>query len=99
MKAIAEILKEHGISCNGKVAIQLTKRDYETYDHIIPMDTMNVRNINRIIGSDSMGKVKKLLDFADGSDIADPWYTGNFDITYDDVLQGCEGLLEYLTEK
>ena len=54
-----KILKEHGISCDGKVAVQLTKKDYETYDYIIPMDTMNVRNIHRIIGNDSLKKVKK----------------------------------------
>ncbi len=91
-----KILKEHGISCDGKVAVQLTKKDYQTYDYIIPMDTMNVRNINRIIGSDSMGKVKKLLDFAGGGDIADPWYTGNFDDTYRDVMAGCKALLNHL---
>ena len=91
-----KILKEHGISCDGKVAVQLTKKDYEFYDYIIPMDTMNVRNINRIVGSDSMGNVKKLLDFATGGDIADPWYTGNFDDTYRDVMAGCEGLLDHL---
>ena len=91
-----KILKEHGISCDGKVAVQLTKKDYETYDHIIPMDTMNVRNINRIIGNDSLGKVKKLLDFADGGNIADPWYTGNFQDTYRDVITGCKALLKYL---
>ena len=91
-----KILKEHGISCDGKVAVQLTKKDYETYDYIIPMDTMNVRNINRIIGNDSLGKVKKLLDFADGGDIADPWYTGNFQDTYRDVITGCKALLKYL---
>ncbi len=89
-------LKEYGISCEGKVAVQLTKKDYETYDYIIPMDTMNVRNINRIIGSDSLGKIKKLLDFASGGDIADPWYTGNFDDTYRDVVAGCKGLLKHL---
>ena len=91
-----KILKEHGISCDGKVAVQLTKKDYETYDYIIPMDTMNVRNIHHIIGNDSLGKVKKLLDFADGGDIADPWYTGDFQVTYRDVMTGCEALLKYL---
>ena len=89
-------LQEYGISTAGKYAVQLTKKDYETYDYIIPMDAMNVRNINRIIGNDRLQKVKKLLDFADGGDIADPWYTGNFDDTYRDVVAGCRGLLKHL---
>lgn len=89
-------LQEYGISTAGKYAIQLTKQDYEIYDYIIPMDSWNVRNINRIIGADSLGKVKKLLDFSEGGDIADPWYTGNFDDTYRDVVSGCRGLLKHL---
>ena len=89
-------LREYGIITDGKIAVQLTKKDYETYDYIIPMDAMNVRNINRIIGNDRLQKVKKLLDFADGGDIADPWYTGNFDDTYRDVVAGCRGLLKHL---
>ena len=91
-----KILKEHGISTDGKYAIQFTKEDYETYDYIILMDSYNVRNLTRIIGEDKLGKVKKLLDFAGGGDIADPWYTGNFQDTYRDVVAGCKGLLEYL---
>ena len=90
------VLQEHGISCNGKVAVQLTKKDYQTYDYIIPMDSMNVRNIHHLIGKDESKKVKKLLDFADGGDIADPWYTGNFQDTYRDIVIGCQGLLEHL---
>lgn len=89
-------LQEYGISTAGKYAVQLTKKDYETYDYIIPMDSWNVRNINRITGTDSLEKVKKLLDFADGGDIADPWYTGNFDDTYRDVVAGCKALLKHL---
>ncbi len=89
-------LKEYGISTDGKYAIQFTKQDYQTYDYILLMDTWNVKNLNRIIGSDSLGKVKKLLDFAGGGDIADPWYTGNFDDTYRDVVAGCQGLLKHL---
>ena len=88
-------LKEYGILADGKYAVQFTKRDYETYDYILLMDSYNVRNLNRIIGSDSLGKVKKLLDFAGGGDIADPWYTGNFDDTYRDVAAGCKGLLKH----
>ncbi len=90
-------LKAYGISTKGKYAIQLKKRDYQEYDYIIGMEYRNVRNIDRIIGSDREHKVYKLLDFSDNPrDIADPWYTGNFDRTYDDVLEGCEGLLNYL---
>ena len=90
-------LSQQGISCDGKKAIQFTWRDYEEYDYIICMDSFNVRNLSRIIGSDTDGKVYKLLDFADGGDIADPWYTGDFDLTYDDILRGCRGLLKSLT--
>lgn len=90
-------LAQYGISTAGKTAIQLRKSDYEKYDYLICMDSWNVRNTMRIIGSDKDGKVTKLLSFAgEGGDIADPWYTGNFDDTYDDVLRGCEGLLREL---
>ena len=91
-------LAEHGISCSGKRAVQLRKSDYEKYDLLICMDDWNVRNTLRIIVSDPQNKVRKLLSFAgESGDIADPWYTGNFDKTYDDVLRGCTALLEKLT--
>lgn len=91
-------LAEHGISCSGKRAVQLRKSDYEKYDLLICMDDWNVRNTLRIIASDPQNKVGKLLSFAgESGDIADPWYTGNFDETYDDVLRGCTALLEKLT--
>ena len=90
-------LAEHGISCSGKRAVQLRKSDYEKYDLLICMDDWNVRNTLRIIVSDPQNKVRKLLSFAgESGDIADPWYTGNFDETYDDVLRGCTALLEEL---
>ena len=90
-------LSEFGISTIGKTAVQLRKADYEKYDFLICMDTANVRNTMRVIGSDKEEKVSKLLSFAgEGGDIADPWYTGNFDETYDDVLRGCRGLLKKL---
>ncbi len=90
-------LAKEGISTAGKTAIQLRKSDYDRYDYLICMDSANVRNTMRIIGNDSLGKVSKLLSFAgEGGDIADPWYTGNFDETYDDVLRGCKGLLKSL---
>ncbi len=90
-------LAEVGIPCGNHKAIQLTKRDYEKYDYLIGMDSANIRNINRIVGDDSENKVYKLLEFANlQRDIADPWYTGNFDQTYEDIVAGCECLLEVL---
>lgn len=89
-------LLEHGISTDGKYAIQFTKEDYHSYDFIIVMDSYNIKNLKYIIGQDIEKKVYKLLDFADGGDIADPWYTGNFDDTYRDVVRGCEGFLRHL---
>lgn len=91
-------LSEHGVSCSGKRAVQLCKGDYGKYDLLICMDDRNVRNTLRIVGGDPQNKVRKLLSFAgEAGDIADPWYTGNFDETYDDVLRGCTALLERLT--
>ena len=88
-------LAEFGISVSGKYAMQMTKKDYDEYDYIIAMDSNNIRNIFRIIGADPKNKVRKLLSFADrDGDIADPWYTGNFDATYSDVFEGCKGLIE-----
>ncbi len=90
-------LVEHGISCEGKTAVQLTRGDYDKYDYIIAMDEMNIRNIMRIIKSDPKHKVSLFLDFAgEHRSIADPWYTGNFDETYNDVLKGCRALLASL---
>ena len=93
-------LAEVGIPCEDHRASQVTKKDYEEFDYLIVMDTNNVRNLNRIIGNDPDGKVFKLLDFTQrqGASIADPWYTGDFDETYRDVLEGCEGFLKYLSE-
>ena len=92
-------LARHGISCDGKRAIQITAEDYDKYDIILCMDTNNMRNIKRIIPQDPEKKIHKLLDFAYGGDVADPWYTGDFETTYRDVKAGCSGLLEYLTTK
>lgn len=90
-------LAEHGISCEGKTAVELTRGDYDKYDYIIAMDEMNIRNIMRIIKSDPKHKVSLFLDFAgEHRSIADPWYTGNFDETYNDVLKGCRALLASL---
>ena len=93
-------LAEFGISTEGKYARQLTKTDYRDYDYIIAMDSQNIRNISRIIGRDTENKVCKLLDFTNrGGDIADPWYTGNFDRTYEDVYEGCNELLKFIKSR
>ncbi|MCR5703704.1 MAG: low molecular weight phosphotyrosine protein phosphatase [Eubacterium sp.] len=90
-------LAEVGVPCGDHRAIQLTKKDYEEYDYLIGMDSANMRNINRMVGFDSEKKVYKLLDVTNSiRDIADPWYTGNFDQTYEDIVAGCKGLLEFL---
>lgn len=94
-----EKLRQYGICVAGKTAVQMKRCDYEKYDYLIGMDDWNIRNILRITGGDPDGKVHKLLEFAGRSgDIADPWYTGNFDETYEDVKAGCEGLWKLLME-
>lgn len=88
------ILRKHGISTAGKYARQMTKQDYKEYDYLIGMDQWNIRNMLRITGGDPDKKIRRLLDFTDRPrDIADPWYTGDFDTTYTDVLEGCRALL------
>ena len=90
-------LAEHGISCEGKTARQITRHDYERYDHIIGMDTYNMRNMERTFGGDPEGKLHMLMDFTSRpGDVADPWYTGNFDATWRDCMEGCQGLLKTL---
>ena len=87
-------LAEHGISCKGKTARQMTSSDYTRFDLIIGMDEWNIRNINRICGSDPEGKIHMLMDFTRRpGDVADPWYTGDFEATWRDVLEGCQALL------
>ena len=88
-------LAEHGISCGGHHARQMTREDYDRYDYIIGMDMANLRNICRITGGDLEHKVSLLLDHTAraGQEVADPWYTGDFDETWDDVTEGCEQLL------
>ena len=84
----------------GKRAVQLRASDYEKYDYIIAMDSMNVRNIIRIIGSDKTGKVHKLMDYTDKKgDVADPWYSGNFEVAFSDIYNGCVGLLNHIQSK
>lgn len=90
-------LAEHGISCESKTARQLTRSDYQHYDLLIGMDYYNIRNMTRMCGGDPDGKIKMLLDYTDRpGDVADPWYTGNFDATWRDCLEGCTALLETL---
>lgn len=91
-------LAAHGIDTSGKYAVQLKKSDYADYDYLIAMDSLNLRNIGRIIPDDPENKICRLLDFCGGGDIADPWYTGNFDDTYDDILRGCEALLKHILQ-
>ena len=93
-------LEEQGIYCGDHRARQITKEDYEVYDYLIGMDEANIRNMHRMLGAAPDKKMYKLLDFtARKGNIADPWYTGNFDETYKDVVDGCEGLLCFLQEK
>ena len=88
-------LEEKGIPYGNHRARKITEKDYEKYDYIIGMEESNLRNILRIVGEDTEHKVYKLLDFSDRPrDIADPWYTGNFDKTYEDILEGCKAFLE-----
>ena len=91
------IFRKYHIPCTGHRARQMTRRDYEEYDYLIGMDDWNIRNMLRIAGSDPDHKIRKLLSFTDSErDIADPWYTGNFDETYDDIIEGCEAFLHSL---
>ena len=93
-------LAEHGIDCAGKTARQLRNSDYAKYDLLIGMDRANLRNMQRICGGDPDGKIQLLLAYASrpGGEVADPWYTGDFEATWRDVLAGCGGLLEFCRE-
>ncbi len=93
-------LREVGIPCGDHRARQMTKEDYEKFDYLIGMDSANIRNMHRILGADPEGKVHKLLEFTERArDIADPWYTGNFDVTYEDIKEGLEGLFLHLMDR
>ena len=88
-------LQQVGIPVISHCARQMTKKDYEYYDYLIGMDTANIRNMNAIAGGDKDGKIYKMLSFAgSGRDVADPWYTGDFDATYRDVVEGLTAFLE-----
>lgn len=88
-------LAEHGISCEGKTARQMTRSDYDRFDLLVGMDEWNIRNMKRIAGGDPDNKIFKMLDFTSRhGDVADPWYTGNFDATWRDCLEGCEMIFQ-----
>lgn len=90
-------LAEHGICCKGKTARQMTKADYAYYDYIIAMDKFNLRNMIKFIENDPDKKVSLLMDYTSHpGDVADPWYTGDFDSTWNDVYEGCLGILKKL---
>lgn len=92
-------LAEHGISCKGKTARQMQRADYDRYDLLIGMDEWNIRNMNLICDGDPNGKIHKLLDYtARKGDVADPWYTGDFDATWRDVTEGCRCLLDTIQD-
>lgn len=88
-------LSEHGISCEGKTARQMTRSDYNRYDLLIGMDSWNIRNMRNICGGDPEGKITMLMDYTSRpGDVADPWYTGDFEATWRDVLEGCRAILD-----
>ena len=91
------MLAKHGIDCAGKTARQMTRQDYQRYDLLIGMDGANLRNMRRICGGDPEDKLRLLLEYTDRpGDVADPWYTGDFESTWRDVDEGCRGLLAAL---
>ena len=93
-------LAQVGISTSGKYAVQMKRSDYQEYDYIIGMDNWNYRNMLRIAGKDKEEKISLLLDYTDHpQDVADPWYTGDFEKTYEDVLAGCQGFLAHLRQQ
>lgn len=94
-------LAQVGISAEGKVAVRLRRADYDAYDYIVGMDRWNMQNMRRLFGEDSEKKLHLLLDYAGrfGEEIADPWYSGDFDLTYKEVLAGCQGLLDYIVRE
>ena len=93
-------LAEHGISCEGKRARVITRDDFHYYDRIVAMDHENLQGLKWLFGKDRDHKISLLMDYTHRpGDVADPWYTGDFEATWQDVSEGCRGLLEYLTEK
>ena len=92
-------LNEMNIECGNHIARKMTKEDYEKFDYIIGMEERNIINIKRIVGEDTQNKIYKLLEFSENErDIADPWYTGNFDRTFDDIVEGLTYFIEFLSK-
>ncbi|MBE5749052.1 MAG: low molecular weight phosphotyrosine protein phosphatase [Clostridiales bacterium] len=90
-------LAKHGITCDGKRAVQLKRDDGEKYDFFVGMDNANVCNMHKILGEKNSHKISRLMDYTSrGGEVADPWYTGDFQVTYRDVYDGCIGLLDKL---
>lgn len=95
--AAKEKLIQRKIPFTKREAVRITPEDYQYYDFIIGMEESNIKNIKRIVGEDSEHKISKLLDYSDNPrDIADPWYTRNFELAYCEIVEGCSGLLKYL---
>ena len=93
-------LAEHGIDCKGKTARQITKKDYDYYDYIVAMDQSNIRNLKNMLNIVPQGKISLLMDYTSRpADVADPWYTGEFQATWDDVSEGCNALLTFILKK
>lgn len=93
-------LAENGIFCDGKTARQITKKDYDYYDYIIAMDRSNINNLKKMLGEDTKGKISLLMDYTSRpADVADPWYTGDFQATWNDVTEGCTEFLNFLKNK
>lgn len=93
-------LQTHGIKCDGKRAVQLCREDYDKYDLFVGMDSANIRNMHRILGGDKDGKIRKLMDYTKrGGDVADPWYSGRFDVAYRDIYDGCRALIKTMISK
>ena len=93
-------LERHGISPDGKRAVQLQRGDYDRYDLFVGMDSANIRNMYRILGGDPADKIRKLMDYTPrGGDVADPWYSDRFDVAYRDILEGCTALIEVLEKE
>ena len=93
-------LAEPGIDCKGKTARQITKKDYDYYDYIVAMDQSNIRNLKNMLNNDPQGKISLLMDYTSRpADVADPWYTGDFQATWDDVSEGCKAFLKFIMKK
>ena len=93
-------LSEHGIDCSGKRARRINISDYDKYDLLIGMDHANMRNMQRVFGNDPDGKLHMLMDYTErGGEVADPWYTDDFDTAWNNIYEGCEGLLRHLTSR